>query len=97
MKHDVVEALGRIIGKANGHDELMILLEGLLTPHELEEALTRWQLLVMLEAGVTQRDIARRLGISLGKIARGSRLLQHGPPEFEALFRRLARDLGELP
>ena len=49
----------------------------------------RWRLLVLLERGTTQRDIARELGISLGKIARGSRLLKYGPEEFRALLLRI--------
>ena len=78
MKRDSLEKLSRIVGQAKNRDEVMVLLEGLLTPHELEEAMTRWQLMAKLEAGITQRDIARQLGVSLGKIARGSRLLKYG-------------------
>lgn len=96
MKQASVEKLSQIISRVGSNEELTILLEGLLTPHELEEAMTRWQLMVMLESGMTQRDIAKDLGISLGKIARGSRLLKYGPPEFETLFRKIAVKLGDL-
>lgn len=96
MNKPCVEKLSQIISRVNGDEELKILLEGLLTPHELEEAMTRWQLMVMLETGVTQRDIAKNLGISLGKIARGSRLLKYGPSEFERLFRKIATELGDM-
>ncbi|MDT8391364.1 MAG: Trp family transcriptional regulator [Lentisphaeria bacterium] len=96
MRPSCVEKLSQIISRVDDDAELNILLEGLLTPHELEEAMTRWQLLVMLETGVTQRDIAKHLGISLGKIARGSRLLKYGPTEFERLFRKIAGELGDL-
>lgn len=96
MKRASLEKLSQIVGRAGNREEVMVLLEGLLTPHELDEAMTRWQLMAKLEAGVTQRDIAKQLGISLGKIARGSRLLKYGPPEFEELFRRIAGELGDL-
>jgi len=91
-----LEKLSQIISQARDRGELNVLLEGLLTPHELDEAMTRWQLLVMLEKGVTQRDIAKSLSVSLGKIARGSRLLKYGPPEFESLFLRIGEELGDL-
>lgn len=96
MHRQSLEKLSRIVAKAHDRGELKVLLEGLLTPHELDEAMTRWQLLAMLEKGMTQRDISRQLSVSLGKIARGSRLLKYGPPEFQQLFRRIAADLGDL-
>ena len=96
MNESCVEKLSHIISRVKDDKELTILLNGLLTPHELEEAMTRWQLMVMLESGVTQRDIAKKLGVSLGKIARGSRLLKYGPAEFETLFRNIATELGDL-
>jgi TrpR family trp operon transcriptional repressor len=51
-------------------------LEGILTPRELEEIGGRWELLKLLETGVSQRRIAKELGLSLCKITRGSRELK---------------------
>ena len=65
--------------------ELESLLEGLLTPQETEELVKRWQLLQRLLTDEPQRQIAKELGISLGTIARGSRLLKYGPVEFRQL------------
>ena len=65
--------------------ELQSLLEGLLTPQETEELVKRWQLLQRLLADEPQRQIAKELGISLGTVARGSRLLKYGPVEFRRL------------
>lgn len=47
----------------------------LLTPNEYEEIIKRWQIVKQLHSGVTQRQIAKNLGISLAKITRGSRML----------------------
>ena len=77
--------LGSILKHANDQGELEVLVEGLLTPQEIEEVVRRWRLLKRLIAGETQRDISRELGVSLGKISRGSRLLQYGPPKFRDL------------
>ena len=77
--------------------ELGVLLEGLLTPRETREIIFRWRLITRLLEGVPQRDIAAELGVSLGKISRGSRLLQYGPPEFRALIEKIHRQNAPAP
>ncbi|HPY89794.1 MAG TPA: Trp family transcriptional regulator [Lentisphaeria bacterium] len=88
-----VQELAGIIGQARDQHELEVLLEGLLTPSELEGLHLRWHLLRQLRKGCTQREISRNLGVSLGKIARGSRLLKYGSEDFSQLFERLNPDL----
>ena len=88
--------LTSILSEARDRGELALLIEGLLTPQEIEEVTQRWHLMVSLVRGHTQRDIGRALGVSLGKIARGSRLLQYGPPEFRRLVER-SQDVTGLP
>ena len=51
------------------------LLE-LLTPGEAHDLALRWELVELLVAGVSQRQIASRLGISLCKITRGAKILK---------------------
>jgi len=85
----LIPELISLIGSADGLDDLGILLEGLLTPREIREIVFRWRLISRLLEGVPQRDIASELGVSLGKISRGSRLLQYGPPEFRELIERI--------
>ncbi len=91
--------LSRILLGVESPEDLRILIEGLLTPKELAEVLNRWRLMLKLAGGQTQREIAAELGISLGKIARGSRLLQYGPRRFrqlvQAAAKRLAAEEGE--
>lgn len=50
-------------------------VEGILTPAELKEIVTRWQIVKQLVKGVPQRTIAKNLGVSIAKITRGSREL----------------------
>jgi len=79
------EELSRIFTQAENRRELETLIEGLLTPGEIEEAVFRWRLMKRLLRGDTHRKISSDLGVSLGKIARGSRLLKYGPEEFREL------------
>lgn len=89
MQEQQLDELSGLILQTRTRQELEVLLQGLLTPQELDEVIQRWRLMALLLKGTTQRDISHELGISLGKIARGSRLLQYGPPHFRELAARL--------
>lgn len=52
------------------------LLRQLLTRAEVQEISGRWELVKLLESGLSQRKIAERLGMSLCKITRGSKELK---------------------
>ena len=56
--------------------ELEAFLSELLTPTELHDLVLRWELLELLEQGVSQRKVAAKLGISLCKITRGAKILK---------------------
>jgi TrpR family trp operon transcriptional repressor len=45
----------------------------LLTPKEITDISSRWEIFKLLSAGVSQRKISEQLGVSLCKITRGSR------------------------
>ena len=89
MIEELCAELAKLLGKARNESELATMIGGLLTPQELEEVGRRWELLVGLMERETQRDISGRLGVSLGKIARGSRLLKYGPPDFREVATRI--------
>ncbi|MCH5294723.1 MAG: transcriptional regulator [Treponema sp.] len=48
----------------------------LFTPAEIKDLANRWNLVKELDAGTTQREIARKYGMSLCNITRGSRELK---------------------
>ncbi|MBN1197297.1 MAG: helix-turn-helix domain-containing protein [Candidatus Aminicenantes bacterium] len=75
-------------------DPLLIrgFLESLLTPREISDLAGRWELVKLLDAGWTQREIARELGMSLCKITRGARELRRP----DAPFRRVLQLRNEL-
>lgn len=56
--------------------EMFKLFEELFTQREKYDFALRWRLMRELHEGKTQRDIASRLGISLCKITRGSKVLK---------------------
>jgi TrpR family transcriptional regulator, trp operon repressor len=66
-------------------------IQDMLTPQEVDSLCERWQLIQQLHAGVPQREIAEKLGISISKITRGSRMLQYGKGGFLTMLKRLAK------
>ena len=66
MQEQKPDELSSLILQTRNRQELEVLLQGLLTPQELEEVVQRWRLMVLLLQGMTQRDISHELGISLG-------------------------------
>lgn len=58
--------------------ELQDLIEGLLTPTEIEDIIKRIKIVQMLKANVPQREIAQKLNVGLATITRGSTELKRG-------------------
>ena len=83
--------LYELFASVKGEQEAKMLLEDLLTPQELASLSERWQLIQELHKGTAQRDIAKKLGISISKITRGSRMLQFGSGGFGHFLERLKR------
>ena len=59
-------------------EEMEDLLLGILTPKELEEIPTRLQIVRMLKRGISQHEIAEKLGVGIATVTRGSKELQKG-------------------
>ena len=59
-------------------DPLLIeeFLVSILTKREVEEVDGRWELVKLLDKGMSQRKVARALGMSLCKITRGAKELK---------------------
>ena len=69
-------------------DPLLIedFLNSLLTKKELAEVSSRWALVRLIDEGVSQRQIASRLGLSLCKITRGSKELKKENSSFSRVI-----------
>ncbi len=71
--HDkIVDVFCRVTDPA----EMDRFLGEILTEAERHDLALRWKLMEMLESGMPQREVAAKLGISLCKITRGSRVLK---------------------
>lgn len=71
-----MEKLAKVLAKLDDASEIENLLRELLTQKEFKDLSLRWQLLIELNQGKSQRSIAQRHGISLCKITRGSKILK---------------------
>jgi TrpR family trp operon transcriptional repressor len=83
-----IQELARILAAIEDPELIKSFLECLFTTHELEEVSGRWELVKMLDRGVSQRKIAEALHMSLCKITRGSRELQ----KKDSAFRRVLEE-----
>ena len=70
-----IERISNIISNMNKSEVYNFLLE-LLTESELADLSKRWRILELLSQGVTQRDIAKKLNVSLCKVTRGARIVK---------------------
>jgi TrpR family trp operon transcriptional repressor len=62
------------------------LLRCLLTANELKEITGRWELVKLLDRGMSQRRIASELSMSLCKITRGSKELKKKGSAFKRIL-----------
>lgn len=87
-ERDLLTALDELAAALAGtSDEKLIreFLLSILTENEAEEIASRWALVRLIDDGMSQRRIARSLGLSLCKITRGSRELK----KRNSAFRRM--------
>ena len=69
--------ISQILSDLKTSVEVEQFLNEILTESEIETLSKRWRILNLLKDGVSQREIAKDLGVSLCKITRGSRLLKN--------------------
>jgi TrpR family trp operon transcriptional repressor len=78
MKDNKIKELVETLLQAKNHDDILDLLKGLLTIGEIEEIARRLQIVKLLKAGVSQREIANRLKVGIATVTRGSREIKRG-------------------
>ena len=72
-----IKELSKIINNIKTENEAYSFLNEILTESELDVLSKRWRILKMLNEGCTQRDIAKRLNVSLCKVTRGAKILKN--------------------
>ena len=71
--------------------EAKMLLTDILTPQEVVSVQERWQIVKELDKGTSQRNISKKMGVSISKITRGSRMLQYGTGGFAYFLKKLKK------
>lgn len=67
-------------------DFIKRFFDDLCTPAERQDFAKRWLLVREIDKGTTQREIAKKIHISLCKITRGSRVLRNPDSAFRAML-----------
>lgn len=80
MNQKFIKELAKAIVSINDNSLAINCLKNLLTPAEFEEIASRLQIMKELHKGVSQRDVAKKLNVSIGTVSRGSRELKYGAP-----------------
>lgn len=83
--------LSGALAETNDPQNILRFLNSLLTPNEIREISSRWELVKLLDQGLSQRQIAQRLGLSLCKITRGSRELKKKDSPFKHMIATLEK------
>ena len=73
---DTIKEISQVLSEIK--DQLMIenILVSILTKNELKDISSRWELVKLLDKGLSQRKIAKDLHLSMCKITRGSKELK---------------------
>lgn len=86
MPKDYATELADTIVSMKDRQTAKDFLKNILTPGELKEISKRLQIVKLLKKGIPQREIAKRLDVSIGTITRGSRELKYGAPGFKKII-----------
>ena len=83
--------LRKLFASVKNEREAGLLLQDILTPQELDSLSERWRLIQALASGMKQREINKKLKISISKITRGSKMLKYGSGGFKLFLKRLGK------
>jgi TrpR family transcriptional regulator, trp operon repressor len=86
---EVIGELSSVLAKVDDPDLVRRFLYSILTEYEIEEVASRWELVKLIDRGMSQRKIADRLGLSLCKITRGSKELKKENSAFKQVIDRI--------
>jgi len=74
----VLKKIALIISQLESEKDVENFLRAFMTPKECHTLCDRFLLIEMLMAGHPQREISKKLGVSISQISRGSAELQFG-------------------
>ncbi len=70
---DKIDEIASVLAETEDKNLIAAFLKSLLTETEASEISSRWELVKLMNDGMSQRKIAEKLGLSLCKITRGSK------------------------
>jgi TrpR family trp operon transcriptional repressor len=73
---DRLGEISTILSTVRDKESIEQFFKSILTQKEVSDISSRWELVKLLDQGLSQRSIAKKLGISLCKITRGSKELK---------------------
>lgn len=83
-----LRALAKIFAENNDPEFIYGFLSQILTANEVKEVGDRWESVKLLHAGYSQREIAKKLGMSLCKITRGAKELKKTNNAFKKVLNK---------
>ncbi len=71
-----IQEISKLVKNLHTEKEIETFFKELLTKSEIETLSKRWRILELLNQGMTQREIAKDLQVSLCKVTRGAKILK---------------------
>lgn len=71
--------------------DLLNFLRDLCTLEELEELSARWEVVLLLEKGISYREIAQKTGVSTTTVTRIAHWLEHGEGGYKKVLESLKK------
>ena len=94
MKAATLQDLQGSFLQVKSKKEMEALLRAILTPQELEELPKRLEIFKQLKKGISQHEIANKIGVGVATVTRGSLELQRGHIQKTSWWRNLASMRG---
>src|SRR5574344_2157020 len=85
-KKDAIREICSLLASISDEQLIYDFFGCLFTPAELKDFANRWHLVKELDAGTTQREIAKKYGMSLCNITRGSREMKKEDSAFKKML-----------
>lgn len=87
-----ITEIARLLSETDDESLIEEFLSSILTEAELKNIDSRWELLKLLDDGISQRKIASELHLSLCKITRGSKELKKDNSVLKKFIRKTKSD-----
>ena len=92
---DNIKEISKLLAKTDQQKLIQEFLESILTPAELEAISSRWEIVKLLDKGISQRKIAKDLHLSLCKITRGSKELKKENSPMKKMINKIDIDKNQ--